>query len=65
MILENPQESRKEWLKMIFAYHAKLNKRAGDMQFWTHEIEHEKIVPRWDDYFREIQSGLKNQLLSD
>jgi len=26
MILENPQESRKEWLKRIFAYHAKLNK---------------------------------------
>jgi len=37
MILENPQESRKEWLKMIFAYHAKFNKRSGDMQFWTHE----------------------------
>ena len=37
MILENPQESRKEWLKMIFEYHAKFNKRSGDMQFWTHE----------------------------
>jgi len=29
IILENPQESRKEWLKMIFAYHAKFNKRSG------------------------------------
>jgi REP element-mobilizing transposase RayT len=37
MILENPQESRKEWLKMIFTYHAKFNKRSGKMQFWTHE----------------------------
>ncbi|WP_202927968.1 hypothetical protein [Cyclobacterium roseum] len=37
MILENPQESRKEWLKMIFAYHAKFNNRSGEMQFWTHE----------------------------
>lgn len=37
MILENPQESRKEWLQMIFEYHAKFNKRAGDFQFWTHE----------------------------
>ncbi len=42
MILENPQESRKEWSKMIFAYHAEFNKRSGDMQFWTlenHAIE--------------------------
>ncbi|EON77394.1 hypothetical protein ADIS_2127 [Lunatimonas lonarensis] len=38
MIMDNPPESRKEWLKMIFAYHAKLNKRAVNMQFWTHEM---------------------------
>jgi REP element-mobilizing transposase RayT len=37
LILENPQESRKEWLKMIFEYHAEFNKRSGDLQFWTHE----------------------------
>ena len=37
MIFENPEESRKEWLKMIFTYHAKFNKRSGEMQFWTHE----------------------------
>ncbi|MBI0397949.1 transposase [Cyclobacterium marinum] len=37
LIIENPQESRKEWLKIIFAYHAKFNKRAGEMQFWTQE----------------------------
>ncbi len=37
MILDNPQESRKEWLKMIFNYHGKSNKRLGELQFWTHE----------------------------
>ena len=31
------KESRKEWLEMIFRYHAKFNKRAGEQQFWTHE----------------------------
>ena len=30
-------ESRKDWLKMIFQYHAKFNKRVGERQFWTHE----------------------------
>lgn len=34
---ENKQESRREWLQMIFKYHAKFNKRAGTMQLWTHE----------------------------
>ena len=33
----NPKESRKEWLAMIFRYHAKFNKRNGELQFWTHE----------------------------
>ena len=36
-IKENKQESRKEWLKMIFAYHAKYNKRTKEVQLWTHE----------------------------
>jgi len=31
------QESRKEWLLMIFKYHAKFNKRVEKFQFWTHE----------------------------
>lgn len=43
MVLENPQESRKEWLEMIFAYNAKFNKISGEMQFWTHEIEPDEI----------------------
>ena len=31
------QESRKEWLLMIFKYRAKFNKRVEKFQFWTHE----------------------------
>jgi REP element-mobilizing transposase RayT len=30
-------ESRREWLELIFEYHAKLNKRVGQKQLWTHE----------------------------
>jgi hypothetical protein len=43
---KNPQESRKEWLKIIFAYSAKLNKRVGDIEFWTNEFEHSEDVTR-------------------
>jgi len=31
LILENPQESRREWLKMIVEYDAEFNKRSGDL----------------------------------
>lgn len=24
-------------MKMVFSYHAKFNKRPGEVQFWTHE----------------------------
>ena len=34
---ENNQESRREWLQMVFKYHAKYNKRVKDLQLWTHE----------------------------
>lgn len=34
---DNKKESRREWLDMIFKYHAKYNKRTEDKQFWTHE----------------------------
>ncbi|MEM7109551.1 MAG: transposase [Bacteroidota bacterium] len=33
----NAQESRREWLEMIFKYHAKCNKRVEKQQLWTHE----------------------------
>ena len=36
-IATNLQESRKEWLEMIFQYHGKFNKRVSGKQFWTHE----------------------------
>ncbi|HRH03641.1 MAG TPA: transposase [Bacteroidia bacterium] len=35
--IENPKESRREWLKLVFKYHAKYNKRVSLVQFWTHE----------------------------
>ena len=35
--IENNSESRREWLMMVFKYHAKYNKRNQDLQFWTHE----------------------------
>lgn len=31
------QESRKNWLEMVFEYHAKYNKRTKGIQLWTHE----------------------------
>jgi REP element-mobilizing transposase RayT len=31
------QESRKDWLEMVFEYHAKYNKRTKGIQLWTHE----------------------------
>jgi len=36
-VSSNPKESRKEWLEMVFQYHAKYNKRAREKQFWTHK----------------------------
>lgn len=33
----NSKESRREWLNMIFRYHAQRNNRAKDRQVWTHE----------------------------
>ncbi len=36
-IHQSGHESRKEWLEMIFEYHAKFNKRAEERQLWTHE----------------------------
>ncbi len=37
IIDNNPIESKKEWLEMVFKYHAKFNKRVGEKQLWTHE----------------------------
>ena len=35
--IETEKESRREWLMMIFEYHAKFNNRVKEYQFWTHE----------------------------
>ena len=35
--IKDINESRREWLELIFEYHAKLNKRASQHQLWTHE----------------------------
>lgn len=37
LALTSNLESRRDWLKVVFEYHAKYNKRVGDMQLWTHE----------------------------
>lgn len=36
-VAANPGESRKEWLQIVFGYHARFNKRSADKQLWTHE----------------------------
>ena len=36
-IKNNKTESRREWLEMVFRYHAKYNKRVSERQLWTHE----------------------------
>ena len=35
-IEHHPQESRKDWMKIVFQYHAKFNKRVTNQQLWTH-----------------------------
>ena len=35
-LLENNKESRRDWMKVVFEYHAKFNKRVGEFQLWTH-----------------------------
>ena len=36
-IKENTKESRREWMEVVFRYHAKFNKRVNEKQYWTHE----------------------------
>ena len=50
----NNQESRREWIEMVFRYHAKYNGRVNEKQFWTHEnhavelTDHEMIDSKLD-----------------
>ena len=41
-VLNDKQESRREWMKMVFKYHAKYKKNQN-YQFWTHENHAEHI----------------------
>jgi len=36
LLLDNNKESRRDWMKVVFEYHAKFNKRVGGFQLWTH-----------------------------
>ena len=36
-VSHNNRESRKDWLEMVFRYHAKFNGRVNEKQFGTHE----------------------------
>jgi REP element-mobilizing transposase RayT len=40
--IENSTESRKDWIKMVFAYHGKLKPKQTN-QVWTHENHAEEI----------------------
>lgn len=44
LILENPQESRKEWLEMIFRFHGKSTKQNEVFSFWQKSSH---PVPLW------------------
>ena len=38
LILENPHESRKDWLEMIFRYHGRCTKQNEEFAFWQKTI---------------------------
>ena len=54
----NKEESRKEWLNLVFKYHAKYNKRTNGIQLWTHEnhaveLSNNKMIDSRIDYIHE------------
>ncbi len=58
-------ESRKEWLMLVFKYHAKYNKRNNEIQFWTHEnhaveLSTNKMIESRIDYIHQnpVRAGL-------
>ena len=59
------KESRKEWLMMIFRYHAKFNKRVEEHQLWTHEnhaveLTDNKMIESRIDYIHQnpVRAGI-------
>ena len=63
-VLNSDIESRKDWMKIVFAYHGKL-KSKQDNQIWTHEnhgelIYSEKFIKQKLNYIHQnpVKSGL-------
>ena len=57
-VWNNYSESRRDWLVMIFRYHAKFNVRSHDQQFWTHEnhaieLSDNEMIDQRINYFHE------------
>ena len=42
--LNDPNESRRDWLKVVFKYHAKYNKRNSVFQIWTQDNKPKQIM---------------------
>ena len=42
--LNDPNESRRDWLKVVFKYHAKYNRRNSDFQIWTQDNKPKQIM---------------------
>ena len=48
MILENPKESRSEWMLKLFKYFAKYNKNNTTYQLWQRDNKPIELVsPKW------------------
>ena len=63
-VVDSDVESRKDWMKMVFAYHAKL-KNKQENQIWTHEnhaelIYSQKFIEQKINYIHEnpVRSGI-------
>lgn len=51
-IINNPKESRKEWMLYLFEKHGALNKTNYRYQFWQHE-NHPVLLDHYNDSFRD------------
>jgi REP element-mobilizing transposase RayT len=63
-VVDSDVESRKDWMKIVFAYHAKL-KSKQENQIWTHEnhaelIYSQKFIEQKLNYIHEnpVRSGI-------
>lgn len=65
LIQENPQESRKEWLKYMFAYFSKINNQYSDYHFWQYanapvELYSPEVIIQKVDYthYNPVRAGI-------